>query len=289
MGGGGGGDGGAAEDARRREQERQARISSGMSRIDAIFGGGQYGTGRIDRDAYDPNGSYFNADGSKFSAPMSEQKYQTGTRTEDVGDNGSREVPVYGMRRAVDQGALDSMFANGGLFSDVSSTGGFDDNFYDERSQSYVDFAAPQLQDQYKDASAALTAALSRSGQLSSSLAGDRGKKLQKDFATQRQSIADRGREYASSARRTINDSRSEAVSMLNASADPDAAVSQALNSASAARDAVPAFDPLGAVFQNATAGLGGYMQGQRMGEISNRVKDIYGRDPSRGSGTTVR
>jgi len=275
-GGGGGGDGGrAAREARQREEERQARIKSGMSRIDAIFDGGQYGTGRIDKDAYDPNGSYFNADGSKFSHPPAPPDRRGGALGEAA--SLAREK------------AWGSVFSNGGVFSGVRSADGFDDNFYDERSQSYVDFATPQLEDQYKDASAALTSALSRSGQLRSTLAGDRSSKLQKSFATQRQSVVDKGREYANTARRNINASRDDAVSMLQASADPDAAVSSALNKASAARDAVPAFDPLAPVFQNATAGLGSYMQGSRMGEINSKVNNIYGRKPGAGSGSVVR
>jgi len=251
-----------------------------MSRIDAIFDGGQYGTGRIDKDAYDPNGSYFNADGSKFSAAPPGPSDRRG---------GALGEAAALARDKARERAWGSVFSNDGVFSGVSSTGGFDDNFYDERSQSYVDFATPQLEDQYKDASAALTSALSRSGQLRSTLAGDRSSKLQKSFATQRQSVADKGREYANTARRNINASRDDAVSMLQASADPDAAVSSALNKASAARDAVPAFDPLAPVFQNATAGLGSYMQGSRMGEINSKVNNIYGRKPGAGSGSVVR
>ena len=305
-GGGGGGDGGrAAREARQREEERQARIKSGMSRIDAIFDGGTVGSGGADR--YDPNASYVTADGGAFAAPTKTETYRDyganyrgngvagdeggggGTIGKDGVRIGGTDGYVTKTRNVLDMDAVNSMLNNGGLFTGTEERKGFTDDFYDKRSQAYVDFATPQLEDQYKDASAALTSALSRSGQLRSTLAGDRSSKLQKSFATQRQSVVDKGREYANTARRNINASRDDAVSMLQASADPDAAVSSALNKASAARDAVPAFDPLAPVFQNATAGLGSYMQGSRMGEINSKVNNIYGRKPGAGSGSVVR
>jgi hypothetical protein len=259
-----------------------------MSRIDAIFDGGTVGSGRA--DSYDPDASYFTADGGAFVAPTKSESYRArrANRT-SYGPRKSSNRYVTKTRNVLDMDAVNSMLNNGGLFTGTEERKGFTDNFYDKRSQAYVDFATPQLEDQYEDASAALTSALSRSGQLRSTLAGDRSSKLQKSFATQRQSVADKGREYANTARRNINASRDDAVSMLQASADPDAAVSSALNKASAARDAVPAFDPLAPVFQNATAGLGSYMQGGRMGEINSKVNNIYGRKPGAGSGSVVR
>jgi hypothetical protein len=60
----------------------------------------------------------------------------------------------------------------------------FDDNFYNQRAQAYRDYQTPQLNDQYADAQKQLVYALSRKGNLNSSVAGEQFGGLGKQYAT---------------------------------------------------------------------------------------------------------
>lgn len=178
---------------------------------------------------------------------------------------------------------------NSGMSQINDIFGQFDDDFYNQRRDAYIDYATPQLEDQYKSAGAALTAALSRSGNMNSSLAAQRAADLEKQYGVQRQSVADKARGFANQARESVSNSRGDVVQMLNASADPSAAVNEAMNRVSNVRDNTPSFDPLGPIFQNATSGLAGYTQGQSMGEIKRDVDSAYASSPSRSSGRTIK
>ena len=62
--------------------------------------------------------------------------------------------------------------------------GQFNDQFYDGRRDSFVNYASPQLADQHKDASKQLTFALERRGALDSSSRASLGSELEKRRAT---------------------------------------------------------------------------------------------------------
>ncbi|PPA76491.1 hypothetical protein C4E15_06770 [Achromobacter spanius] len=64
-GGGGGGDGGA----QKMEEQRQARVQSAINTINAIFNGEDRVVPTSAATSYDPNATYYNADGTQWSAP----------------------------------------------------------------------------------------------------------------------------------------------------------------------------------------------------------------------------
>jgi hypothetical protein len=137
---------------------------------------------------------------------------------------------------------------------------GFDDNFFNNRRDTYVSYATPQLEEKYSDALTQLTAALSRSGALKSSVAADRYSKLQRDYALQRQGIVDTGTDLATSARSDLENARSGVVADLYATTDPAAAAAAAQARAKIA-SATPGYSPLGELFQNITAGLADWQE----------------------------
>lgn len=134
--------------------------------------------------------------------------------------------------------------------------GGFNDDFYNQRGQSYVNYANPQLEDQYSKAVEALTFALARNGRLDSSTAGDRRAKLQQDYEKQKTAIADRGLQYSNDARRSVEGSRADLVSLNSNLANPTQVASEAQGRL-AGLQASPAFDPLGPLFVNVGETLG--------------------------------
>jgi len=164
------------------------------------------------------------------------------------------------------------------------------DPLWDQQREAYVDYAMPQVEDEYGDASGELTYALARQGQSQSSLAGDRRSKLRRDYNLRQQEVADKGRGYANQAKQNIADQKQSMLQMLTTTADPGAAATAARSAVSAMRD-TPSFSPIGPLFQSATqgmaAGLAGNSQYQQKKRFDNAA--YYSRDPDRGSGNVVR
>lgn len=166
-----------------------------------------------------------------------------------------------------------------GLFSQ------FGDDFYNQRNTAYQDYAMPQIDDQYVDQRGQLTYALARGGNLGSSLAAQRSAKLAKDVALNRQNVIDTGLDYANKARSDVATQKSNAVSLLQATADPAAAYNVAQSQAQAL-SAMPSFSPVGQVLQNAASGIGTYLNNQNDLAAYNRARNAaYTNAPGTSSG----
>lgn len=134
--------------------------------------------------------------------------------------------------------------------------GGFNDDFYGQRSQAYTDYAMPQLDDQYAKAVEQLTFALARNGRLDSSTAATQRADLQKDYDLQRTSIQDKGLQYGNDARSSVERSRADLVAMNTNLANPNQIASEAQGRL-AGLQAMPSFSPLAPLFVNAGEALG--------------------------------
>lgn len=132
----------------------------------------------------------------------------------------------------------------------------FNDDFYGQRRQAYVDYASPQLEDQFADAQKQLTFYLDRNSTLDSTIRGQKEAELQKLYDTNRRSVADQALGYENTARTNIEDARADLIRTLSATADDQGAVNQAI-SRSAALSAPEAYSPLSDLFTKFTAGLG--------------------------------
>lgn len=156
----------------------------------------------------------------------------------------------------------------------------FNDKFYDQRKTAYIDFATPQLEKQLQDQTDNLAYALARTGNLNSSMGIGRWSDLNTDYGLQQQAMIDRGMDYANQAKADVATQKSNLVSLLQASADPDAAVNVAQAQA-ASLSSMPAFDPLEPVVQNAAQGIGSYLAGQQYAALVDAVNQKY----SKGAG----
>lgn len=252
---GGGGDGGASQ-ARKDEQARQDQIRQGTQQINSIFDGGQYATGRIGQDArYDPNAVYYNLDGTRWNATPYRQ-YETSVSTGLGGDAG-----IGWETRLVDEGTpYDKQFASAlsnGLYTGVgNSPGQFNDEFFNRQRQNYLDYAMPQLDQQYADAQKELTYSLARSGLLDSSARSAKEGELKRLYDTNAQQIADQALASSTKSRNAVESARSDLISTLNATGD----VTGAVNSATARASALSqpeAYSPLGQMFGNFLQGIG--------------------------------
>jgi hypothetical protein len=134
--------------------------------------------------------------------------------------------------------------------------GQFNDNFYNGRARAYTDYANPQLDDQYGRARNSLIYALTDAGTLGSSAGADKLALLERDYSTNKQSIADQAAAYASEARTNVGNARAAVTrDLVNGgnAGQAGAAAAQQAQTVSAA----PSFSPLAQLFQNMTAGIG--------------------------------
>lgn len=132
---------------------------------------------------------------------------------------------------------------------------GFNDDFFNGRRQAFMDYASPQLNDQYADAQKELTFALARGGNLDSSVRGQQTADLQKQYDLANQQIADQAISYEADARNSVEDARSNLIATLNATGDVQGAVNSSLARATALSQP-QAFSPLANLFGNFYSGL---------------------------------
>lgn len=286
MGGGkGGGSNKEARRARQEEEARQRRIREGTARINEIFDGGWAPTGQVGSGAsYDPNQTYYTSSGEQWRPDESLFPRQPASNVMVPGPFGNwipqqqatqqtplpeRHDPVLaGMigQRLPQQQTAQQQFR--GALSDGLYTGreyqpGFGDDFFQERRQSYLDYATPQLEQQYGDAQRDLTFALARGGLLDSSARGSRAADLQQLYDLNTQQVSDQALNYETEARNAIEDARSSLIQQLNVTGDVQGAVNAA-RARSQALSQPPAFSPLSNLFSSFTEGLGNRMAHER-------------------------
>lgn len=134
----------------------------------------------------------------------------------------------------------------------------FDDRFFDGQSQHYLDFATPQINEQYSNAQDGLGYALARQGLGASSEGSRRIAKLSGDFQLNRQGAVDKSRNVANQARQSIESARSGLIQNLYATADPIAANKNSLSQAKYL-SAPQAPDQIGQLFASSLDGLNTY------------------------------
>ena len=132
----------------------------------------------------------------------------------------------------------------------------FNDDFFNGRRDAYLDYANPQLDDQYSDAQKQLAYSLARSGTLDSSVRGEKTAELQKLYDLNAQQIADKALASSTSARNAVEDARGNLITTLNATGDAEGAASSAISRASALSQPA-AFDPISSLFVDFTNALG--------------------------------
>lgn len=275
-------DGGSDEAKRAREDEerRQARIRQGTKRINSIFDGSTTGSGAIGADAaYDPAGKYYNADGSLWSPTAQTRAGSAGgsaggtwskhgytPNPSSAGfwgqDPNTGEYRNFGgssgaaLRGKTAEEQYREAVASGKIYSGTTQSGGFNDDFYNARKQSFIDYASPQLESQYGDAQKELTYALARGGNLNSSARGDKLGELQKIYDLNKQQVADQALSYETQARTSVEDARANLITTLNATGDAEGAASSAL-ARSTALSQPTAYSPLSQLFSDFTNTLG--------------------------------
>lgn len=132
----------------------------------------------------------------------------------------------------------------------------FNDDFYTGRRQSFLDYANPQLADQFADTRKKLTYWLDSRGLLDSSVRADKEAELQKLYDQNQRQVTDQGLNYENDAKNKVADARAGLIRDLQASGDNQGAVQAATNRATAL-SAPDTYSPLADMFSSFTGALG--------------------------------
>lgn len=134
--------------------------------------------------------------------------------------------------------------------------GQFNDGYFDQQRQRYVDYAMPQVDDQRNNANKELVFAMDRAGQLEGSARADLSGELQKRYDLENQKVRDDGLAYSTQARTQVEGARGDLIAMLNATGDAQGAANSAV-ARSAALSQPAAYSPVANLFADFTGGLG--------------------------------
>lgn len=160
----------------------------------------------------------------------------------------------------------------------------FDDAFYKGRSDAYMNFAMPQLDQQYEDAHRGLTFALARQGIGESAEGNRRFGNQRQEYDLNRQMVVDRSIQAGADARRSVEDARAGLIQDLHNTSDPAAANAAALQRATYLQSN-PAMQQLGTLFGNGLNGLNTYQNAKDDATNYNAALSMFNLPSSNGSG----
>jgi hypothetical protein len=144
----------------------------------------------------------------------------------------------------------------------------FDGSFFDKNKQAFMDYASPQLDRQFGDASKELSFDLARSGLTNSSTRGTQTSKLQEAYDRNLQQVTNEALSREQQQRNAVEGSRADLISLLQTTGDAKGATNQALSRAAMLSQPQP-FSPIGQLFTDFTAGLGTQAALERAASVS--------------------
>jgi hypothetical protein len=259
----GGGDGGAGA-IKAQNLKNQQQVSQGMDSLNSIFFGGSYGQNPA--SGYTLGGTYYDSQGKAID--KSSQDFTQWLKQNPVivlpqpakdGKGGGyanptgRNTYVPAVKTTPDN-SFDRYMADqakaGNLFSNKQTTTGFDKAFYDKQQQDYLNYANPQLQQQFGQTKQQLQYKLGNQGLFG----GSAQRELQTGLANEKSlaqiNMSNQALGQSNQARQNVNNQYNTLVGQLEASMNPGVTTQQALQSAStfSAPSAMPA---VGQLFNN--------------------------------------
>mgnify|MGYP003133759403 CR=1 FL=1 len=167
-----------------------------------------------------------------------------GSSGDDGGAKDRRKAEEARQQRVRDsRGAVDTVF------------GTYDDDFYDKRRQSYLDYANPQVQQDYEDAMGELMGALASSGRTKSSLAAKRKAKGQELMDRAQADVNMKAEGHVGDLKSALAQTKQNMYDQASTLADVDATTNLAIGQFQAASKP-PVYNPITDMFADLTAGL---------------------------------
>lgn len=252
--------------AGRSEKKRQGIIRLGLDQINAVFGGGTapfYSAANTGSNSFDRNQTYYGLNKKGEFAPYwapGGAKPSRGDFTPGVGTYTFRTAPgspwlgsnIFGRKGDSPRKVAGKAFNRGQLFSapQEQTFEGFQEPFYEQRAQDYVNFALPTLAEQYRSNRDSIGFGLANRGLGQSSVETKAMSELEREAGKGRQTIADAGLNQANQLRQGVEQARQQAVSQLYQSADPAQALQGAVRNAIGFQQQ-PVFAPISNMFTN--------------------------------------
>tara|TARA_R110000823_G_scaffold8335_2_gene29521 strand:- start:188 stop:634 length:447 start_codon:yes stop_codon:yes gene_type:complete len=147
-----------------------------------------------------------------------------------------------------------------------------------------MDYATPQIEDQYGDALRSLTNALSRNGVSQSSMAADRRAKIEKQLANAQTDAARQGQSFANDTRQSLASVKNNLISQNQSLADPTLIANMAANQSIAASQ-LPSYNPVAQIFAGAAEGLATQQQLEARGKNRYDMAELFN---LKGSGRVI-
>lgn len=222
-----GGDGGAGA-ARKQEEDRQARINEAVKGINAIFDSAPVTAGVNAATSYDPNATYYTADGKQWNAPTKSEQFWDDS--EVVGE-GNGIQGAYKARTVADTDAIKKAIAGGQLFTGLQTTAPTKtrNDLYAEQKQAVFDINKRDVDRQYREAERQNRFGLARSGLMGGSVDVDSNAELQDKTNEGLMKAAGLGEQAAADLKTADERSRQSLISMAQSGIDTGTAQQMAL------------------------------------------------------------
>lgn len=196
------------------QQQQQSTIDTGMQQLNNIFQGGTVGVNPVAHGAaINPTQTYYTALGQ----------------------------PVQG----TGAGKLEDQ---GGLYQGIQQEKGFGPDFYQQRQQQYLNYADPQVYQQYQQTLGQLGSQLGDAGLVNSSVGQHAQNSLKGELNTQLSGQANQALSQSQGLQQNIAQEQSMLANQLQNSANPSQTSVQALSAASNF-NSPPILAPLGNLF----------------------------------------
>jgi hypothetical protein len=211
------------------EKSRQNQINQGLQAINAIYNGGSYPIYASAKGATaTPGTDYFKYSNKQGYTPYSpKMKKGTGGATLGGGktigkgiSKGGPPVPKGKLGKNIYAGTQSPYYT------------GFNQNFYDKAANDYINYAVPQVAQQYDTTNRDIQYGLANRGLFGSSAQSQANTNLNLAVGQQEQQIADNARTTATNLQQQVQGSEQNAINNLYQSADPAGAASQAVGTA---------------------------------------------------------
>lgn len=202
-----------------------------------------------------------------------------------LGGGGGSQTAAADQARADENARQERITGAIGKVNDAFA--GFGDDFYAQRGQAYQGYAIPQLDLQAQEARRKLGYQLASRGLTRSSVAAKSLTDFERDYALQRQGIADESARVAQQARADVEGARTGLIGIAQSTGDAATAGNSAVSEA-ARLAATPTFSPLGQVFQNAATSVGDMRAQNQVDAIRRSSGGVRTYDVGSGSGKVV-
>ena len=151
---------------------------------------------------------------------------------------------------------------------------GFNPSFYQDREKAYLDYALPQLSQQFQNTQQNLVFDLANRGLLKSGAAANLAGSLNQELAKKQRQVGDQAVNESNALRQNIEQQRAQLYAQAQGGLAPSLSYSQALQAAGSFKTPSP-FEPIGGLFDNWANIYTGARTAQAYGDDRNKVPGL--------------